>query len=119
MVAVEGEKRKTALRIGGHLAERLQSSLLVLPVEKSMAKAVELTNAAERYLAAFDMPSVETLARENSPESEKDILSAAERTGADVVVVGRQPRKLLQNLLDETRTENAAFRTKAPLIIAR
>jgi nucleotide-binding universal stress UspA family protein len=114
-----GIEGKTALRIGGHLAERTGSALLVLSVEKTIAMALELTDAAEKYLGGFDTASVETLARENDPESEKDVLSAAENMDADMIVIGREPAGLLENLFDRTSSDAVVPKTKGSLLIAR
>jgi nucleotide-binding universal stress UspA family protein len=62
---------------------------------------------------------VETLARENDPESEKDVLSAAENMDADMIVIGREPAGLLDNLFDRTSSDAVVPKTKGSLLIAR
>jgi nucleotide-binding universal stress UspA family protein len=114
-----GTDGKAALRLAGVLGERAEARLHVLAVQRNLMEAEELTASAEQYLAAYDVGSVTTLERSGAPDSEGQVLEAADAVEADLIIVGDEPYGLLERFFGEATAERLALATHIPVLVAR
>ena len=120
VVSYEGDVAgKMALRLGGHLAEAANAAVRTLSVERDMDSAQRLATAAGRYLQAYKLASVETLARTGQPESETAVLAVAREASANLIVVGAEPYGRLERFITTVTAERVALTTRTPVLVAR
>lgn len=101
------------------LAERTSQRLAILAVERHPVDAKVLTASARKYVAGFDLGTVEAAEKKAGPDHTDHILSAASELEADFIVVGGEPQGLLARLFQSPTAEEVVLATRLPVLIAR
>ena len=116
-----GSEGKAALRAAGELAIRASAAVTVLSIDQARDNAGMLAASGKRYLAGFGISAINTIERLGEPDSETEVLHAAESIGADLVVVGGERHGLLGWLLRGvgTHPEEISAALGRPVLIAR
>jgi nucleotide-binding universal stress UspA family protein len=114
-----GVPGKQALRVAGELAERIGCPLVVASSSREELEAEVLTGTAEEYLAGFGTQIAETAHPKGGPGIVADLLEIAVETEAGLIVLGGEPRNLIERLFSTSEAEDVALATRLPVLIAR
>jgi nucleotide-binding universal stress UspA family protein len=114
-----GTEGKAALRLAGHLAERAQAAVHVLSVQGAIVEAETCAATAAEYLDSFDLPRLETIPRAGSPESEREVLDAADNISADTIIIGDEPYGIIERFFGKATAEQIVLKTQTPVLVAR
>ncbi|MBD3419315.1 MAG: hypothetical protein GF398_04270 [Chitinivibrionales bacterium] len=115
-----GVKGKSALRAGAHLAEKYQADIVLLVARREGEQQTRPdAHQAERYLQAFDIGDVQTVEAANSPNEPSEVIKTFNTQGADIVVVGDDPKGPIRELFGEHTAQEVVDRITTPVVVAR
>jgi len=105
-----------ALQFAADLADRLESSVVVLAVNDDQALAGRAIQEALEYLRPYDLDVDSQISGGGAGEA---ILSACEQLGTDLAVMGAHGHTRLREALLGSTTEEVLRKIEIPLLLAR
>lgn len=110
---------KSALRMGGALAEAVGAEVTVASFGARISDSTVLASVAENYLKAYTLATVQSAPQHGEGPEAADISAVARRSGADFIVFGAETYGLWESIFGHKTAERLALRTRIPVLIAR